>query len=97
MAKQFFRTVTKAQYNVLVYNKDTKQVENSVYNDMDNIKPEFLEKRIQREMPKNKRLIDFEQSERHSFKVVMEMAWNDESPSVTVISVEPVETEDYEK
>ena len=97
MAKQFFRTVTKAQYNVLVYNKETKQVENSVYNDMDNIKPEFLEKRIQRDMPKNKRLIDFEQSERLSFKVVMEMTWNGESPSVTVVSVEPVETEDYEK
>lgn len=97
MAKQFFRTVTKAQYNVLVYNKETKQVENSVYNDMDNIKPEFLEKRIQRDMPKNKRLIDFEQAERLSFKVVMEMTWNGESPSVTVVSVEPVETEDYEK
>lgn len=95
MAKQFFRTVTKAQYNVLVYNKETKQVENSVYNDMDNIKPEFLEKRIQRELPKNKRLIDFEQSERMAFKVVMEMTWNEESPSVEVVAVEPAEIESY--
>lgn len=89
------RTITKARYAVMVYNKDSKQMENRDFVDTDNIKPEFLEKSINRKLSKNERLVDFEQVERLSFKLVMDMEWSGEMPTVTVESIEPIDTEDY--
>lgn len=89
------RTITKAKYNVLIFNKDNKQMENHDFVDTDNIKPELLEKSINRKLAKNQRLVDFEQVERLSFKLVMEMEWSGDMPTVTVESIEPIETEGY--
>ena len=89
------RTVTKARYAVMVYNKDNKQMENRDFVDTDNIKPEYLEKSIVRSLDKNQRLVDFEQVERLSFKLVMNMEWSGAVPTVSVESIEPIEAEAY--
>lgn len=89
------RTITKASYSVLVFNKNTKEMENKDFVDTDNIKPEFLEKSIVRSLAKHERLVDFEQSERHSFKLTLNLEWNDDKPIVTVESIEPIETMAY--
>ena len=89
------RTVTKARYAVMVYNKDSKQMENRDFVDTDNIKPEYLEKSIVRSLEKHQRLVDFEQVERLSFKLTMEMKWDSEIPTVSVESIEPIEVEAY--
>ena len=89
------RTVTKARYAVKVYDKNTKQMHDDYYVDTDNIKPEYLEKSIVRSLDKNQRLVDFDQVERLSFKLTMEMKWDGDMPTVEVVSIEPIETEAY--
>ena len=89
------RTITKASYSVLVFNKNTKEMENKDFVDTDNIKPEYLEKSIVRSLAKNERLVDFEQSERMSFKLTMNLEWNDAEPVVTVESLELIEAQAY--
>ena len=89
------RTITKANYKVLVYNRDSEQLEKRDFVDTDNIKPEFLEKSIMRSLDKNQRLADFKQIERLSFKLTMEMKWDGDMPTVEVVSIEPIETEAY--
>ena len=89
------RTITKARYAVKVYDKNTKQMHDKDFVDTDNINPDFLEKSMMRKLEKHERLVDFEQVERLSFKLVMEMTWDGEVPEVKVESIEPIETEDY--
>lgn len=91
------RTITKARYNVLVFNKDSKQMLNDDFIDTENLKPEYLEKHLQRSLSKNMRLVDFEQAERLSFKLTINLEWaaDAEMPTATVESLEPVENGAY--
>ena len=90
------RTITKARYSVLVYDKSTKAMTEKDYFDTENIKPEFLEKAINRNLPDNQRLCEFEQIERQSFKLTMSLVWGDsDMPTVTVDSLEPIENVAY--
>lgn len=91
------RTITKARYSILKYNKDTKSMVEDDYIDTENNKPEYIEKSIARNMPDNMRLCEVEQVERLSFKLTMNLAWNAEDalPTVTVESLEPVENGAY--
>lgn len=91
------RTITKARYNVLSYNKDTKQMEETGYIDTENVKPEYIEKSISRDMPANMRLCEVEQVERLSFKLTINLEWAPDAalPTATVESLEPVENGAY--
>lgn len=91
------RTITKARYAILKYNKDTKSMVEDDYIDTENIKPEYIEKSIARNMPDNMRLCEVEQVERLSFKLTMNLSWDADEPlpRVKVESLEPVENGAY--
>lgn len=91
------RTITKARYSILAYNKDSKSMVESDYIDTENIKPEYIEKSVARNLPANMRLCEVEQLERLSFKLTINLTWNaDEAmPTATVESIEPIENGAY--